>query len=169
MAIQLKSQRAPQRTPRRPAAFQTSMGLNSIGTNWRRRRRLLIHCLLKHRQGYESLSTTTHALCTQALDQPSALVSIPPSRVHTNHYQGVINDPAKALSAALVSATATVAFVPGSPGVEAHARKLGATDVSVVSSRYNGMIHDSGLLNVLSSVPAMRTAIHQVPRSFVLA
>jgi acetyl esterase/lipase len=44
---------------------------------------------------------------------------------------------------------------------EAYARKLGAAGVSVVSTRYNGMIHDFGLLNALSSVPATRTAIHQ--------
>jgi acetyl esterase/lipase len=44
---------------------------------------------------------------------------------------------------------------------EAYARKLDAAGVSVVSTRYNGMIHDFGLLNVLSNVPATRTAIHQ--------
>jgi acetyl esterase len=43
---------------------------------------------------------------------------------------------------------------------EAYARMLDAAGVSVVSTRYNGMIHDFGLLNVLS-VPATRTAIHQ--------
>jgi acetyl esterase/lipase len=31
----------------------------------------------------------------------------------------------------------------------------------VVSTRYDGMIHDFGLLNVLSEVPATRVALHQ--------
>ena len=35
---------------------------------------------------------------------------------------------------------------------EAYARKLDAAGVTVVSTRYNGMIHDFGLLNVLSGV-----------------
>lgn len=44
---------------------------------------------------------------------------------------------------------------------EAYARKLDAADVSVVATRYNGMIHDFGLLNVLSELPATRAALHQ--------
>lgn len=44
---------------------------------------------------------------------------------------------------------------------EAYARKLDAAGVPVVSTRYNGMIHDFGLLNVLSAVPATRAALHQ--------
>jgi len=44
---------------------------------------------------------------------------------------------------------------------EAYARKLDAAGVSVVATRYNGMIHDFGLLNVLSDVPTTRTAMHQ--------
>ena len=44
---------------------------------------------------------------------------------------------------------------------EAYARKLDAAGVTVVSSRYNGMIHDFGLLNALSTVPATRAALHQ--------
>lgn len=44
---------------------------------------------------------------------------------------------------------------------EAYGRKLDAAGVPVVTTRYNGMIHDFGLLNVLSSVPATRTALHQ--------
>ncbi len=44
---------------------------------------------------------------------------------------------------------------------EAYARKLDAAGVSVVTTRYNGMIHDFGLLNVLSGVPATRAALHQ--------
>lgn len=44
---------------------------------------------------------------------------------------------------------------------EAYARKLDAAGVTVVNTRYNGMIHDFGLLNVLSQVPATRAALHQ--------
>ena len=44
---------------------------------------------------------------------------------------------------------------------EAYARKLDAAGVAVVVSRYNGMIHDFGLLNVLSNVPSTRAALHQ--------
>jgi len=44
---------------------------------------------------------------------------------------------------------------------EAYARKLDAAGVPVVSVRYNGMIHDYGLLNVLADVPAVRSALHQ--------
>lgn len=44
---------------------------------------------------------------------------------------------------------------------EAYARKLDAAGVRVVSTRYGGMIHDFGLLNVLSSLPATQAALHQ--------
>ena len=44
---------------------------------------------------------------------------------------------------------------------ESYARKLDAAGVTVVATRYNGMIHDFGLLNVLSGVPATRAALHQ--------
>ena len=44
---------------------------------------------------------------------------------------------------------------------EAYARKLDAAGVPVVSVRYNGMIHDFGLLNALADVPATRAALHQ--------
>jgi acetyl esterase len=44
---------------------------------------------------------------------------------------------------------------------EAYARKLDAAGVSVVSTQYNGMIYDFGLLNVLKTVLATRTTIHQ--------
>lgn len=44
---------------------------------------------------------------------------------------------------------------------EAYGRKLDAAGVPVVTTRYNGMIHDFGLLNALSSVPATRAALHQ--------
>lgn len=45
---------------------------------------------------------------------------------------------------------------------EAYARKLDAAGVEVKSVRYNGMIHDFGLLNVLSDLPATRSALDQV-------
>ncbi|MDJ0837001.1 MAG: alpha/beta hydrolase [Acidobacteriota bacterium] len=44
---------------------------------------------------------------------------------------------------------------------EAYARKLDAAGVDVVVTRYNGMIHDFGLLNVLSDLPATRAALAQ--------
>lgn len=44
---------------------------------------------------------------------------------------------------------------------EAYARKLDAAGVTVVATRYNGMIHDFGLLNVLSTLPGTRAALHQ--------
>ena len=44
---------------------------------------------------------------------------------------------------------------------EAYARKLDAAGVTVVANRYSGMIHDFGLLNVLSNVPSTRAALHQ--------
>jgi acetyl esterase len=44
---------------------------------------------------------------------------------------------------------------------EAYARKLDDAGVPVVSTRYNGMIHDFGMLNVLSDLPATRAALHQ--------
>ncbi|WP_434672474.1 alpha/beta hydrolase [Pseudomonas sp. R1-15] len=44
---------------------------------------------------------------------------------------------------------------------EAYARKLDAAGVPVTAVRYNGMIHDYGLLNVVSEVPAVRSAMLQ--------
>ncbi len=44
---------------------------------------------------------------------------------------------------------------------EAYARRLGAAGVAVCAVRYNGMIHDYGLLNVIAEVPAVRTAMQQ--------
>ena len=44
---------------------------------------------------------------------------------------------------------------------EAYARKLDEAGVPVTWVRYNGMIHDYGLLNVVSQVPAVRSAILQ--------
>lgn len=44
---------------------------------------------------------------------------------------------------------------------EAYARKLNAAGVAVTSTRYNGMIHDFGLLNVLAEVPSVQDALDQ--------
>lgn len=44
---------------------------------------------------------------------------------------------------------------------EAYGRRLDAAGVSVVTTRYNGMVHDFGLLNVLSALPPTRAALHQ--------
>jgi acetyl esterase/lipase len=44
---------------------------------------------------------------------------------------------------------------------EAYARKLDEAGVPVVSVRYNGMIHDWGLLNALANVPGTRAALLQ--------
>ncbi|WP_110996479.1 alpha/beta hydrolase [Pseudomonas sichuanensis] len=48
---------------------------------------------------------------------------------------------------------------------EAYARKLDAAGVPVTAVRYNGMIHDYGLLNVLSTVPAVRNAMDQAAQA----
>lgn len=44
----------------------------------------------------------------------------------------------------------------------AYARKLDAAGVNVTSVRYENLIHDYGLLNAISQVPAVRDALHQV-------
>ncbi|WP_137817760.1 alpha/beta hydrolase [Pseudomonas sp. 2FG] len=44
---------------------------------------------------------------------------------------------------------------------EAYGRKLDAAGVTVTSARYNGMIHDFGLLNAVSQAPAVRSAMLQ--------
>ena len=44
---------------------------------------------------------------------------------------------------------------------EAYGRKLDAAGVAVTSMRYNGMIHDFGLLNAISTVPAVRSSLEQ--------
>jgi acetyl esterase/lipase len=44
---------------------------------------------------------------------------------------------------------------------EAYARKLDEAGVDVTLTRYGGLIHDYGLLNPISSVPAVRTALLQ--------
>ena len=44
---------------------------------------------------------------------------------------------------------------------EAFGRKLDAAGVDVTVTRYNGMIHDFGLLNALSQVPGTRSALLQ--------
>lgn len=44
---------------------------------------------------------------------------------------------------------------------EAFGRKLDTAGVPVTVTRYNGMIHDYGLLNALSQEPTVRTALHE--------
>lgn len=44
---------------------------------------------------------------------------------------------------------------------EAYGKKLDAAGVETTTVRYNGMIHDFGLLNVLSNVPGTKTALRQ--------
>jgi acetyl esterase/lipase len=44
---------------------------------------------------------------------------------------------------------------------EAYARKLDQAGVDVTAVRYNSLIHDYGLLNVISQVPAVRSAMLQ--------
>lgn len=44
---------------------------------------------------------------------------------------------------------------------EAYARKLDEAGVPVTLTRYNGLIHDYGLLNPLAEVPAVKTALLQ--------
>jgi acetyl esterase/lipase len=44
---------------------------------------------------------------------------------------------------------------------EAYGRRLDAAGVEVTTTRYNGMIHDFGLLNALAQVPAVRSALRQ--------
>lgn len=44
---------------------------------------------------------------------------------------------------------------------EAYGRKLDEAGVDTVVTRYNGMIHDFGLLNALSEVPATKAALQQ--------
>ena len=47
---------------------------------------------------------------------------------------------------------------------EAYGRELDAAGVDVTVVRYNGLIHDYGLLNALSQVPAVRSAILQASK-----
>jgi acetyl esterase/lipase len=44
---------------------------------------------------------------------------------------------------------------------EAYGRKLDAAGVKVTVTRYNGMIHDFGLLNALAGIPGTRSALLQ--------
>ena len=46
-------------------------------------------------------------------------------------------------------------------GGEAYGRKLDEAGVKVTTVRYNGMIHDFGLLNGLAEVPAVRSLFVQ--------
>jgi acetyl esterase len=51
---------------------------------------------------------------------------------------------------------------------EAYGRKLDEAGVQVKTVRYNGMIHDFGLLNVLSALPATRAAMDQAGQELKL-
>lgn len=44
---------------------------------------------------------------------------------------------------------------------EAYARKLDEAGVPVTLARYNGLIHDYGLLNPIAEVPAIKVALFQ--------
>jgi acetyl esterase/lipase len=44
---------------------------------------------------------------------------------------------------------------------EAYARKLDAAGVDVTAVRYNGMVHDYGLLNPLSGIAEVKAAMRQ--------
>ena len=44
---------------------------------------------------------------------------------------------------------------------EAYARKLDGAGVDVTAVRYEGLIHDYGILNAISQVPAVRAPLHQ--------
>lgn len=48
---------------------------------------------------------------------------------------------------------------------EAYGRKLNEAGVPVTVVRYNGLIHDYGMLNALSDIPAVQTAISQAALS----
>ena len=48
---------------------------------------------------------------------------------------------------------------------EAYARLLNAAGVEVTATRYNGLIHDYGLLNPIAHVPAVHSAMHQAGRA----
>ncbi len=48
---------------------------------------------------------------------------------------------------------------------EAYGRKLDEAGVQVTTVRYNGMIHDFGLLNVISHLPATRNAMDQASQA----
>ena len=45
---------------------------------------------------------------------------------------------------------------------EAYAHRLQDAGVPIVSTRYNGIIHDFGLLNALAELPTTKAMIHQV-------
>jgi acetyl esterase len=45
---------------------------------------------------------------------------------------------------------------------QAYARKLAGAGVQVSAVRYNGMIHDFGLINALAELPQTRAAVTQI-------
>ena len=48
---------------------------------------------------------------------------------------------------------------------EAYGRKLNEAGVETTLVRYNGLIHDYGLLNPLSQVPAVKMALSQAAQA----
>ena len=86
-------------------------------------------------------------------------------------YDMYIKDPAKRKDVFASPLNATLEQLKGLPPAliqvaendvlrdegEAYGRKLDAAGVNVTTIRYNGMIHDFGLLNALSDVPAVKS------------
>ncbi|MHC8406954.1 alpha/beta hydrolase [Pseudomonas sp. TMB3-21] len=79
------------------------------------------------------------------------------AQIHASPLQASA-DQLKGLPAALVQ---TAEFDVLRDEGEAYARHLDAAGVPVTAVRYNGMIHDFGLLNPLSQIPEVKAAVRQ--------
>jgi acetyl esterase len=79
--------------------------------------------------------------------------------------KGIYCSPLQAVTKELVGLPPTLIQTAGNDVLrdegEAYARKLDAAGVDVTAVRYEGLIHDYGLLNAISQVPAVRAAIQQ--------